>query len=160
MGFTKCLSWPRMASKKNKVAAGITRPPLRRGLVYLRGDADRRDRGPEETRGLTRQEGPGRQPALADAGLRRPAERRLARDPSWASFRESAALDRRVPEVAADGDAVRFQRAGTGGPSDSGAHELHRLQRGQAARGRDVGGADALPHPAPHLLRTLPDADA
>src|SRR5712691_6058902 len=71
MGFTKCLSWPRMASKNNKVAAGITRPPLRRGLVYLRGDADRRHRGPEETRGPPRQKGPGRQPAVADAGLRR-----------------------------------------------------------------------------------------
>src|SRR5216683_3220950 len=149
-----------MASKKNKVAAGITRPPLRRGLVYLRGDADRRDRGPEETRGPTRQEGPGRQPALAHAGLRRPAERSLDRDPSWASFREPAALDRRVPEVAADGHAGLLQRAGTGGPSDSGAHELHRLQRRQAARGRDVGGADAIPRPVPNQLRRLPDADS
>src|SRR5260370_33084889 len=113
-----------MASKKNKVAAGITRPPLRRGLVYLRGDADRCDRGPEETRGPTRQEGPCREPALADAGLRRPAERRFDRDPSRASFREPAAFDRRVPEVPAHGHTVLFQRARTGEPSYSCAHEL------------------------------------
>src|SRR5260370_40776214 len=111
MGFTKCLSWPRMASKKNKVAAGITRPLLRRGLVYLRGDADRRDRGPEETRGPARQEGPGREPALADAGLRRPAELRLDRDTSRASYLVPAAFDRRVPEVPAHGHTCHFQRA-------------------------------------------------
>src|SRR5260370_33132961 len=108
-----------MASKKNKVAAGLTRPPLRRGLVYLRDDADRCDRGPEETRGPTRLEGPCREPALADAGLRRPAERRLDRDPSRASFREPAALDRRVPEVPAHGHAGLFQRAPSGGPAGS-----------------------------------------